>query len=166
MRTLLLNSSYAPIGTISTERAMILLIGEKVEMVEANKNLFIRTINKSYPIPEIVRLKRFVFIKKKDLMPTKHNIMVRDNHTCGYCGSKRDLTIDHILPSSKGGKDTWKNMVTCCFKCNNKKGDRTPEDAGMTLSIVPSKPTHLHVMRNYSYENGLDSWKDFLYLNN
>lgn len=163
MNVLLLNASYEPLDTISVERAMILLITEKVELIHAKIGKFIRTITQEFPFPEVVRLKLFVRFNRKELQPTKRNIFDRDLHTCQYCGSTKNLTIDHVLPVSKGGKNTWSNMVTCCFKCNNKKGNQLLDECGMTLKKTPGKPTYIHVIRKYSRENEINSWGDYIF---
>lgn len=164
MAVLLLNGDYTPLETISVERAMILLVSQKVEVVHAKVDRFIRTIKDNFPFPEVVRLKWYVYIKRKAISPTKRNIFERDNHTCQYCGSKKNLTIDHVMPVSRGGENSWKNMVTCCWKCNNKKDNKTPEEAGMPLKSVPSRPSHLHVMKVYSNDNKLTSWNDYIFI--
>ena len=111
------------------------------------------------------RLKFFVYIKRNELAPTKHNIFRRDANTCQYCGSKKDLTIDHVVPVSKGGKNTWTNMVTACHKCNNKKGDKSLEDIGFTLKSTPRKPGFFNIFHDYYKENSLESWKDYIFIN-
>lgn len=163
MSVLLLNGDYTPLEAISVERAMVLLITEKVEVVHAKVDKYIRTIKEQFPFPEVVRLKWYVYIKRKSLSPSKRNVFERDEYTCQYCGSKRNLTIDHVLPISRGGENTWKNMVTCCWKCNNIKGNKTPEEAGMKLFSEPSRPTFFHVLKVYSKEKNLISWNDYIF---
>ncbi|MGB9702325.1 MAG: HNH endonuclease [Candidatus Kapaibacteriota bacterium] len=94
---------------------------------------------------------------------TRKNIMKRDGMQCQYCGKKHiQLTVDHILPKSRGGKDEWENLVTACYECNNKKGNRTPEEAGMKLLSIPKRPNPLSFIKNNltAREN---SWKDYLF---
>lgn len=162
---LLLNGDFTPLSTISVERAMILLLTEKVEIIHEKIGRYINTVKTKFPFPEVVRLKFFVYIKRRELAPTKHNIFRRDGNTCQYCGSKKDLTIDHIVPVSKGGKNTWTNMVTACHMCNNKKGDKSLEDVGFTLKTTPRKSGHLNSFHDYCKENSLESWKDYIFLN-
>lgn len=164
MSVLLLNGDYSALDTISVERAMILLLTQKVEILHAKVDKYIRTINEKFPFPEVVKLKFFVYVRRRDLVPTKKNIMQRDKNICQYCGSNKHLTIDHIMPVSRGGMNTWGNMVTACFKCNNKKGNKTPEEAGMKLMSEPKRPTQLHVMKDYSKSNNLDSWSDYIFI--
>ena len=166
-RVLLLNADYTPISTISMERSMILLCGEKVELVEASKSRKIKTIRNAFPYPEIVKLKRYHYIKKKRMMPTKHNIMQRDKHECQYCGStdRTKLTIDHIVPVSKGGQNTWDNLTTACFRCNNRKGDKSLEESGLKLRKKPAKITHLNAIQYHGAFYEMDSWDQYLFLN-
>ena len=90
----------------------------------------------------------------------KKNIFKRDGNECGYCGSKTNLTLDHIKPKSKGGEHTWDNLITCCKKCNEKKDDLTPSQAGLTMRIKPYRPTfNEFALLN---KNKLDSWLKFL----
>ena len=166
MSVLLLNGDYTALDTISVERAMILLLTQKVEILHAKVDRFIRTINDKFPFPEVVKLKFFVYVRRRELVPTKKNIMQRDKNTCQYCGSTKHLTIDHVMPVSRGGENTWKNMVTACFSCNNKKGCRTPEEAGMKLMSKPGRPTQLHVLKDYSRSNNLESWEDYIFAGN
>ncbi len=160
---LLLNVDYTPLDTISVERAMVLYFTQKIEIVHAKVGKFIHTITNTFPFPEVVRLKHFIYLRKKEMSPTKRNIFDRDLHTCQYCGSTKRLTVDHIIPVSKGGQNIWKNMVTCCFSCNNKKGNLMPEEAGMVLKRDPCRPTHIHIIKKYSKENDLTSWSDYIF---
>ncbi len=90
--------------------------------------------------------------------------MKRDNYQCQYCGSRSiELTIDHIIPKSRGGDDSWDNLTTACIKCNNKKGNRTPEEAAMKLLNTPKKPNHILILRRTVY-NIDDTWKPFLFM--
>lgn len=164
MNVLLLNSSFEPLDTISVERAMVLLLNEKVEIIHAAVDKFIHTIKEKYPFPEVVRLKFFVNIHRREMTPTKRNIFDRDKNTCQYCGATKNLTIDHIMPVSRGGQNTWKNLVTCCFKCNNAKGNKTPEEAGMSLNCVPNRPTHLHVIKKHAKDKDMATWESYLFL--
>jgi len=164
MNVLLLNVDYTPLDTISVERALILYFTEKVEIVHAKVDQFIHTITKTFPFPEVVRLKHYIYLRKKQMSPTKRNIFERDMHMCQYCGSTKHLTLDHIIPVSKGGQNTWKNLTTACFKCNNKKGDRTAEEAKMVLKREPALPTHIHIIKKYSDDNKLKTWEPYIFM--
>jgi 5-methylcytosine-specific restriction endonuclease McrA len=94
---------------------------------------------------------------------SRRNIIKRDGNKCAYCGKKEtNLTIDHILPKARGGKDTWENLVASCVRCNNKKGDRTPEEAGLELNVRPYKPNYIMFLKN-SVGTVESSWKQFLF---
>jgi len=160
---LLLNTDFTPLDTISVERALVLYFTQKVEIIHAKVNQFIHTITQSFPFPEVVRLKHYIYLRKKEMTPTKRNIFERDLHECQYCGATKPLTVDHIIPVSRGGQNTWQNLTTCCFSCNNKKGDRLLEECGMVLKRKPSRPTHIHIIKTYSKENDLTSWSDYIF---
>lgn len=97
-------------------------------------------------------------------MLSRQNIFKRDAHKCLYCGSKKDLTLDHVLPKSRGGASNWTNLATACKKCNSIKGDRTPEEAEMPLIILPFKPSYIMFVRNFSGFTSAD-WIQYLNLN-
>jgi 5-methylcytosine-specific restriction endonuclease McrA len=118
----------------------------------------------SYPFPSVVRLKLYIHVPFKKIVLTRKNILRRDLYRCQYCGrSDVTLTIDHIIPKSKAGDDSWENLVAACIRCNNIKGDRTPEEAKMLLRKKPGRPSHITFMKNFAgrvYED----WKPFLYM--
>lgn len=161
---LLLNATYEPLSAIKIERAMILLTNNKAELVHAHPEKKIRTVQKEFSWPEVIRLKFFVRVKRRELSPSKRNIMERDAYTCQYCGTSENLTIDHVLPVSRGGKNTWGNMITCCWKCNNEKNNRTPEEWGTLPMTNPGRPNHLSVMKIYSRDKKLKSWEDYIFI--
>lgn len=132
--------------TVSLPRAIRLLYTEKAEIVEAHDGVYIRsaTGQEVWPMPKILRLIRHVKLAYDKIygppMVSKRGVLLRDNHTCAYCPSTHANTVDHVVPRSKGGKSTWLNLVAACRECNNKKRDRTPEEAGMKLKTTPSEP--------------------------
>jgi 5-methylcytosine-specific restriction endonuclease McrA len=141
MRVAVLSKDYEPLTYCNVERAITLLYLNKAEAVK-NTNFVIRSVSVIFQIPAVIRLlhktaKRFIHVIKY----SRRNIHTRDNHTCQYCGNTRNLSIDHILPVSRGGKSTWENTVTACQRCNSKKGSRTPEEAGMPLKKLIGKPS-------------------------
>lgn len=156
---LLLNGSYEPLKIIKKERA-IKLIYKGVAVIVKYSDERIRSVNHSYNIPCIIKLKRYINIPRIKYSPLKKNIFNRDNHTCQYCGSKRNLTIDHVTPKSKGGKDTWSNLVTACIRCNNKKGDKTLEEAGMILQREPKEFRYINILQ----KDANPLWQEYLYL--
>ena len=115
----------------------MLLMKGKAEQVEHNG----KVIYTDMPLPTVIRLRSYVKIPYKEISLSRRNILHRDNYTCQYCGDKRhDLTIDHIIPRSRGGLDSWDNVAAACLRCNVKKGDRTPKEAGMPLNCNPRRP--------------------------
>ena len=141
-KVLVLNASYEPLNICTWRRAVVLLMKGKAEPIEDNGN-FIYT---DTPLPTVIRLRSYVKIPYKEISLSRRNILHRDNYTCQYCGDKRhDLTIDHIIPRSRGGLDAWDNVVAACLRCNVKKGDRTPKEASMPLMSTPRRPVS-HVL--------------------
>lgn len=143
----LLNATYEPLSTnLSLPRAIRLLHLGKAEIIEAEDGTFVRSASgvNVWPMPKILRLVRFVKVAYDKIygapQVSKRGVLVRDNHVCAYCGSGHANTVDHVQPRSKGGKSSWKNLVAACRECNNKKRDRTPEEAGMKLRVTPYAP--------------------------
>lgn len=158
---LLLNQDYSPLSVCSLERAFVLVFLKKAELTIETNNAVIRTVSKTYPMPAVIRLFRYIHLPYKSVVLTRQNVFKRDHHTCQYCGTLKSLTLDHVLPRSKGGKSSWSNLVTACQRCNALKGNRTPEEAGMSLKCKPFKPTHLMFLCDFS-GNVREEWKPFL----
>ncbi len=137
-KVLLLNSSYEPLNICSWKRALILIVKGKAVALEVDS----KKIGGGHDLPLVIRLLYYVKIPHKDIPMTRRNVMHRDNYQCQYCGRKSDLTIDHIIPRSRGGKDKWDNVAVACLRCNVTKGSRTPKEAGMTLRTKPTAPYH------------------------
>ncbi len=145
-------------------KAIVLIYLGKAETVINDERKSLHSINKTYPWPSIIRISKFVKVPYKKVVMTRKNILRRDGFKCAYCGrSDIPLTIDHIIPKARGGDDTWENLVAACTICNNKKGDRTPEEAKMRLLFQPFKPSHIVFIKNVV--GRLDErWKPYLYL--
>jgi 5-methylcytosine-specific restriction endonuclease McrA len=126
-QVLVLNASYEPLHITSWKRAIILLVKEKALVVSAQ-------------VIRLVEYIRIPFARINLLKPARNVIYKRDGHKCQYCGSTKDLTIDHVIARSKGGRDSWDNMVTCCSPCNSRKGNKSIEQAGMKLAKMPAAP--------------------------
>ena len=143
-RVILLNSDYSFLNTINWKKAMRLLAKEKVEVLKATEKI-LRSSERTWElyIPKILRLIKLVRSVYRTRVPySKKNIIYRDKFTCQYCGKKeKKMTIDHVLPSSKGGKSSFENCVASCKPCNNKKNDKTPREANMVLKRRPFQPT-------------------------
>lgn len=150
-KVLLLNASYEPLRVCSWRRALVLVLKGKADEISTLESL----IDKQSDTPYIIKMKYYVAVPYQELPFSKQNIFVRDEYTCQYCGKKHcRLTLDHIYPKSRGGEYSWENIVAACPQCNQKKADRTPEEAGMKLIRRPFRPHN-----NFEFEmkkNGLD----------
>jgi 5-methylcytosine-specific restriction endonuclease McrA len=141
-----------------------------VEII-ASHDREIRAVSFSLRLPSVIRLLRYVRIKKRfDYVPfSRANIYARDGFTCQYCGEHfptQELTFDHVVPVSQGGRKDWENIVTCCVGCNRRKGGRTPEEARMRLVKPPRRPDSAPAIRiTIGLRNAPDSWRDYLYWN-
>lgn len=160
---LVLNQDYSALTLCSVERAMVLILLHKADLVESIPDHFVRSPTVQFPWPSIVRLKGYVAVPYKRVMISRKNVMRRDRFRCQYCGSRERLTVDHVMPKSRGGKDTWENLVTACTPCNNRKGNRTPEEAEMPLGRKPFRPTSVMFIRDYVGSVD-DTWKPYLFL--
>lgn len=160
-RVLVLNQDYSPLTVCSAERAFLLIYARKAERVHDDPELKLRTVSTEYPMPSVIRLQDYIFVPYKSVLLSRQNIFKRDRQQCQYCGSQRDLTLDHVLPGSRGGKSSWTNLTTACKKCNSFKGDRTPEEAEMSLMNQPFKPSYVMFVRNFSGFTS-DEWLRYL----
>lgn len=149
-RVLVLNQDYSPLTICSAERAFLLIYAEKAERVHDDPELTMRTVSREYKMPSVIRLQHYIYVPYKSVMLSRQNVFKRDGHECQYCGSPKDLTLDHVLPRSRGGNSSWSNLITACKKCNSYKGDRTPEEADMPLRLKPFKPSYVMFVRNFS----------------
>lgn len=165
-RALVLNSSYEPIKVVSWQKAIVLWFQDKVEIVE-HHDVFVRSVCVSFQLPSIVRLKRYVRNHSRSTVRfCRENVYARDNYTCQYCHrnfNARDLTLDHVLPVSKGGGKSWTNVVAACRHCNQKKSNRTPDQAGMPLLKKPEAPRWLpDPQLEFRVPAMPDSWRIYL----
>lgn len=140
MRVAVLSRDYEPLTFCNMERAIALIYLQKAEVIKATGRV-IRSISAAFPVPAVIRLlyrtaRRHVPVVKY----SRRNVHARDGYVCQYCGNPANLTIDHVIPLSRGGRTTWDNVVTACRSCNGRKGNRTPEEAGMLLRTVPRRP--------------------------
>ena len=165
---LLLNITYEPLKIINWKRAITLLLLGKVEVLEEYSRE-IRSVSFTIKLPSVVRLLRLVKRPKSPVKFSRQNIYARDKYRCQYCGQKfssEELTYDHVIPRSRGGKTEWENIVTCCVDCNRRKGGRTPSEAGMKLIKKPEKPTWIPALRiTIGFREVPQSWRDYLYWN-
>jgi len=144
---------------------VVLLWLGKAELIAAIDGRNLRSVSRTMPFPSIVRLSFYVRVPYKKIVLSRKNIIRRDGHQCQYCG-KGDvtLTVDHVIPKSKGGNDSWENLVAACVSCNNRKGDRMPSEAGIKLRRKPIRPSHVMFIRHFV---GIvdDNWKPYLFMN-
>ena len=139
-----------------------MLLG-KAELIADNQKKKIHSTNTSLAWPSVIRLNNFIRLPYKKIILTRRNILKRDGHKCAYCGrADLPLTIDHIVPKSKGGDESWENLVAACLPCNNKKGDRTLEEARMNLKVKPYTPNHIMFIKS-TVGRMEDTWKPFLF---
>ena len=142
MKTLKLDSTYRPVGVIDCIEALVMCIVGKATAVEEYEDE-ISSPSVTFKLPSVIVLKTVVKFISRGIKPSRNNILWRDKNQCQYCGvieSPREMTIDHVIPRSRGGENTWSNLVTCCKKCNQKKGNRTPQEANMSLLNKPIRP--------------------------
>lgn len=148
----------------SAKKAVILIFLTKAEVVAKRDGKLIRSINFAMPFPSVIRLARYIKVPFKKIELSRRNILKRDGFRCQYCGTKsHELTIDHIIPKSRGGSDSWDNLVSACKSCNNKKADRTPEEAGLHLLKRPRRPHHILFITQYMGKVD-ENWKPFLFM--
>jgi len=164
---LVLNSTYEAIHICSLKRAIVLVL-KGVAVVEEASDKVLHSSNSAFAVPMVIRLVRYIYIPKKDVHLTRKNVILRDKHICQYCGQKyrsEDLTMDHVIPRSRGGVTTWENVVACCRTCNNRKADRLPKEAGLKLIKKPEMPRrimYLHVVRYMAQD--IEQWKKYIFL--
>jgi 5-methylcytosine-specific restriction endonuclease McrA len=161
---LVLNQSYEPISVCNLRKAVVLLFLDKAQMVAELDGKQLRSVNASYPYPSVIRLNQYKRIPYKNVLLSRKNILRRDGHRCQYCGTTSPpLTVDHVLPRSLGGRDTWENLVTACVRCNNRKGNRTLEHSGLKLRSVPRRPSHVAFIM-HSVHTVEELWKPYLFM--
>ena len=163
-KVLILNQNYEPMSIVNVRKAIVLLYLGKAELIEANDALRVHSVSMTMAFPSIVRLGVYIRVPYKKIILSRKNILRRDNHKCQYCGrSDLTLTVDHVMPASRAGEDTWENLVCACVKCNNRKGDHTPEEAMMPLRRRPMRPNHVTFIRHFVGSVD-DRWKPYLFM--
>jgi 5-methylcytosine-specific restriction endonuclease McrA len=160
-KVLVLNASFEPLNLTSWRRAVVLLLKGKAEQLEHNG----KYIYSNFPSPSVIRLRQYVRVPYKEIPLTRRNILERDRNTCQYCNHRGDqLTLDHVIPRSRGGGDTWENLVAACVRCNVKKGNRTPKEASMILLTQPRRPhssLHFEIIK-YTQDERNQEWKKYV----
>jgi 5-methylcytosine-specific restriction endonuclease McrA len=139
------SQNYLPLCRVNIKRAIVLLVANKAEPLDfsTQSGWEVHSPSLAVYVPKHIRLK-ITSIERMWKVPSvnRREVLRRDHHSCQYCGSSKDLTLDHVLPRSRGGQHTWDNLVAACERCNSRKGDRTPQEAGMPLRTKPKAPIH------------------------
>lgn len=174
-RVLLLNgSSWEPLAVITVPRAINLILAGKAVVIEQSGH-FLKTIRDQFPVPSVIALRTYINVPRRQAHWSRKGVLVRDNYTCIYCGvqagnmvkgkviSRSDFTVDHILPKSRGGKDTWTNTACACYHCNHRKGDKLTYEIGMKLRWEPKTPRTSYLV--IAIGTGPDAWKRYVELN-
>jgi len=138
-QALVLNASFEPLSVVSARRAVVLVVRDKAELVHARDQVW-RSESLEVQVPTVIRLHRYVRVPYRRRVPlNRRAVFARDLHVCQYCGGVAE-NLDHVVPRSRGGTHTWENVVAACRRCNTRKGDRTPGEAGMNLAGSPKAP--------------------------
>jgi 5-methylcytosine-specific restriction endonuclease McrA len=161
---LVLNQNFEPLSVCSAKRAVVMAYLGKVDIVETYDGLKFHSVASSIPLPSVVKLGSYIRVTHKRIMLSRKNIIKRDQRRCQYCGrTDMPLTVDHVVPKQIGGKDSWENLVCACVKCNNIKGNRTPDQAGLKLLSKPKRPNHITFIQRFI---GISDyrWRRYLFL--
>jgi hypothetical protein len=138
-RALVLNASYEPLGVVAVRRAVVLVLGEKAEVVEHNGAMF-RSEHLFLEAPSVIKLRHYVRVPRRvTVAPNRKAVFLRDAHTCQYCGRPAE-NVDHVIPRSRGGTHTWDNVVAACRRCNGRKENRYFHEVGLKLARPPKQP--------------------------
>jgi 5-methylcytosine-specific restriction endonuclease McrA len=187
---LLLNRLYMAVRVVSARRALTLLYRELAEVVSINdgeylaydfddwvevsqamqrfepeRHDWIRTVRFQIAVPKIIRLLGYDRLPATGVKLNRRNLFARDQNRCQYCGkrfSTSELSLDHVIPRTQGGKNCWENIVCACIRCNVKKGGRTPHQAGLKLILAPARPKRSPVLTIKLSDSKYASWKQFL----
>lgn len=189
---LMLNKNYAPVWITTAKVAFIKLVSGTAEAVSIENGSYYthdftswmeiseykKIFDETYPhdewvyteklallVPRVIRCLNYIKVPNNEVKLTRKNVFLRDNYSCLYCGEKlrpRDLQLDHVIPESRGGKNTWGNLVCACFSCNSKKANRTPEEAGIKLIKKPYRPSFSPLFKAHVLNEKYSSWKSFL----
>lgn len=163
---LVLNATFEPINVTAVRRALVLLL-KGVAQAEEHNHAEVHSASASMRVPSVIRLLTYRRIPQQTRALSRKNILLRDRNTCQFCGRTlpaSELTLDHVIPRSRGGLSTWENLVTCCYRCNNRKGNHTPEEVGLRLVRRP-RPFTLHTSRQLMRLMGHqdEKWRKYLF---
>jgi 5-methylcytosine-specific restriction endonuclease McrA len=163
-KVLVLNQNYEPLNVCPWQRAVSMVYIGKAVVVEKDSKV-LHSPSMEMPLPAVVKLSYHVKRPLPKLKLSRQNILSRDKQRCQYCGRRsKELTIDHVIPRERGGTHSWENLVTCCIRCNNKKGNRTPREAGMSLIKLPQRPKFIPYLSYATFTSALkrEAWRDYL----
>lgn len=161
-KVLVLNQSYQPISVTTVKKAVNLTWRNKVDTIEISEQV-LRSPNSEIPLPLVIRLKSGVkYNPFRRVELNRRNLFKRDKNCCVYCGSKENLTVDHVVPRCRGGNTTWENLVTACHACNNRKDNKLPEEIGFKMKTQPKQPNHLIFLTEETKLH--EKWKPYLYM--
>jgi 5-methylcytosine-specific restriction endonuclease McrA len=163
---LVLNATFEPINVTAVRRALVLMLKGVAQAEETNR-AEVHSASRAIQVPSVIRLVSYRHIPQQSRALSRKNILLRDRNTCQFCGDAlpaSELTLDHVVPRSRGGRSSWENLVACCYGCNNRKGDRTPEEAGLKLQRRP-RPFTLHTSRQLMRLIGHrdEKWRKYLF---
>ncbi len=165
-QTLVLDCGFFPVACVSWQRAVTLLWEGKVEVIEEHEDKVVRSVTIEFKLPSVIRFLRAVRGKKRSIKFSRENVFSRDKGRCQYCKSavsRSEFTYDHVTPRAQGGETRWENVVVCCTACNQRKGGRTPGQAGLQLTVAPVKPHSLPDVFRLTFRVGYpDSWKTWI----
>ncbi len=163
---LVLNATYEPVNVCAARRALVLVL-KGVAAAEEESDRFLISPSRRMRVPSVIRLLEYRRIPFQGRALSRKNILMRDRNTCQFCSTvlpAGELSLDHIIPRSRGGESTWENLVACCHPCNNRKGNRLPEEAGMKLLRRPRSFT-VHTSRQLMRMMGRsdEAWRKYLF---
>ena len=186
-RVLVLNRLWQPVNIVGVLRAMSLLFRGRASAIHADPSGHrvmsseewmrfsveapppnaesVRTTHIVLRIPRVLRLGEYDRVPRREIRFSRRNVYLRDANTCQYCGRPfrdEELNLDHVVPRDIGGKTNWENIVTACVRCNSRKANRLPEQAGMTLRHAPTKPKWRLVVASSLSVDEVECWKEFL----
>lgn len=177
LRVLVLNKSFQPVRITSARTAFSLLYGDRAFAMDERYEPMdfeawaslppagqpcIATPSAVLRVPRLLILREYNRVPRTPLRLSRKNVFLRDGNSCAYCSSREDLTLDHVTPKSRGGPSTWENLVACCRKCNERKGQKNPEEANMPLRRSPKRPTWNVVVEIAGAGEGVPHWEPFL----
>jgi len=159
---LVLNASFEPINVCTVRRAIVLTLKAKAEVLEVGE-VMLHAERLALARPYVIRLKTYVRVPRDahQRKITRRAVFARDDWTCQYCGSRANLTVDHVIPRSKGGLSSWENIVASCAPCNRRKADRTPLQSGMHPLRQPRQP-HAEIFIHVSSPTIPPVWRAYL----